>query len=155
MKHFYMKIALLIASSLFVTGCTSSLNSNQDSTEGIGPSDVSLLNSTLSFECASKNEYLYAVYFGISLKNNSNQTITNEDLKFLKLEAGLLNVNGIGRSKASSFALQKNGIQPGGTGLLAFVMSISVGIEWRSLDISIDGKKVYDQPISISESLCP
>jgi hypothetical protein len=154
-KHFYLKSALLIALSLLVTGCTSSPNSNQDSKTGIGPNDVSLLNSTLSFQCSDKNEYFYSVYFGISVKNNSDQTITNEDIKFLKLEAGLFNVNGMGRLETKEFLVSQNGIEPGGTGLLAFYLAPSIGIEWRSLDISIDGTKVYDQPISVSESLCP
>ena len=154
-KHFYLKSSLLIALSLFVTGCTSSPNSNQDSTVGIGPKDVSLLNSTLSFQCSDKNDYFYSVYFGISVKNNSDQTITNENIDFLKLEAGLLNVNGMGRLETSKLLVSQNGVEPGGTGLLAFYLAPSIGIEWQSLDISIDGEKVYDQPISISESLCP
>ena len=151
MKNF----SFLIALCLFLTGCASSPNSNQDSTVGLGPKDVSLLNSTLSFQCSDKNEYFYSVYFGISVKNNSDQTITNEDIDLLKLEAGLLNVNGMGRLETSEFLVSQNGVEPGGTGLLAFYLAPSIGIEWRSLDISIDGTKVYNQPISVSESLCP
>ena len=154
-KHFYWKSALLIALSLVVTGCASSPNSNQESTIGIGPKDLSILNSTLSFQCSGKNEYFYSVYFGISVKNNSGQTITNEDIKVLKLKAGLLNVNGMGRLETKEFLLSQDGIKPGETGLLAFYLAPSPGIEWQSLDISIDGTKVYDQSISISENQCP
>lgn len=154
-KHIYLRGALLITLSLVVTGCASSPNSNQESTMGIGPRDLSLLNSTLSFQCSDKNEYFYSVYFGISAKNNSGQTITNEDIKVLKLEAGLLNVNGIGRLETTEFLLSQDGIEPGETGLLAFYLAPSPGIEWQSLDISIDGTNVYDQTISISENQCP
>lgn len=61
----------------------------------------------------------------------------------------------MGRLEASEFLVSQNGVEPGGTGLLAFYLAPSIGIEWRSLDISIDGTKVYDQPISVSESQCP
>jgi hypothetical protein len=147
--------AFLIALCLVLTGCASSPNLNQDSKESLGPKDLSLLNSTLSFQCSDKNEYFYSVYFGISVKNNSSQTITNEDIKALNLEAGLLNVNGMGRLETTEFLLSQNGIDSGETGLLAFYLAPSIGIEWQSLDISIDGTNVYDQAISISENQCP
>lgn len=154
-KYFYLKSALLITLSLVVTGCATSPSSNQESTIGVVPKDLSLLNSTLSFQCSDKNEYFYSVYFGISVKNNSGQTITNEDIKALNLEAGLLNVNGVGRLETTEFLLSQNGIESGETGLLAFYLAPSIGIEWQSLDISIDGTNVYDQTISISENQCP
>lgn len=154
-KHFYFKSALVLAISLVLSGCAVSSNSNQDSSAGIGSKDVWLLDSTLEFECADKNDYYYNVYFGISFKNNSNQTITKEDINVLKIEATLRNVNGLGRLDTTDFLLSQDDVKPGENGFLAFALSLSPDIKWESLEISINESKVYDQPVSISESICP
>lgn len=147
-------ISVAMALALALSGCSSFPKSNQDSTVGIGPQDVSVINSTLSFECEKVDKYFYYLYFGIQMKNNSDKTITNDNVNSLKLEAGLLNINDLGRLETTDFAVSQSGIEPGATGLLAFYLNPSPNLEWKSLDITIDGAKVYDQPISLSKSIC-
>jgi len=144
-----------MALALALSGCSGSPKSNQDSTVSIGPQDVSVINSTLTFECTDVNENFYYLYFGIQMKNNSDQTITNDNVNSLKLEAGLLNINGLGREETTDFRVSQSGIEPGANGLLAFTLRPAPYFEWKSLDIAIDGNKVYDEPISISKSICP
>lgn len=125
-------LSVALAVALALSGCSSSPSSNQDSKVGIGSQDVSLLNSTLSFECTDVNEYFYYLYFGIQMKNNSGQTITNNNIDSLKLEAGLLNINGLGREETTEFVVSQSGIEPGATGLLAFTLRPAPYMEWYS-----------------------
>ena len=155
MKKICIEILMVLTLASALSGCSSSPDQNQDSTMGIRSQDVSLLNSTLSFQCTDLNEYFYSLYFGIQMKNNSNQTISNDNIKSLKMVAGLLNVNGLGREETTEFVVAQSGIEPGGTGLLAFSLQPAPYFEWQSLDISINGKKIYDNAISISTSICP
>jgi len=151
MKKRTLKTLGLVTVLTLVSGCSTS---NTDSSVIEQPEKITFLENTLNFECTDRNESFYSLYFGVTIKNETEQVITNENLKSIKLEAELLNINDIGREVSREFLAPANGIEPGKSGLLAFNLNPSLGFEWKSVDIFSQGKRVLEKQVYISENLC-
>ena len=154
MRKKALTTVLLFSIVSFLSGCSNTGTASSEPSVIDSPEKITFLESSLEFECTDKNEYFYTMYFGINLKNDTGQTITNENLDSMNLEAGLLNINGLGRVDTKDFAVPSNGIESGKSGLLAFSLIPSLGFEWKSFDISRNGNKLYEEPVRVSESLC-
>ena len=159
-KQIYLNLVLLMITTLLMSGCSKSSDANQDALGSVGPKDILFLDSKPQIECtdthlsASGEFEFYDIAMTIQVRNDSDQKMTNKNIDSLNMEAGLLNVNGRGRADAD-FLVSRNGIEPGEYGQLYFYFNyITSYFEWKSFDVSINGSKIYDVPVSISGSLC-
>jgi len=157
-KLIVLNLVLLTITTLLMSGCSKSSGANQEALGSVGPKDIFFLDSEPQIECTdthlTASDEFYDMAITIQIRNDSDQKMTNKNVDSLNMEAGLLNVNGRGRSDAD-FLVSRNGIEPGEYGQLYFYFNyIASYFEWKSFDVSINGSKVYDVPVSISRSLC-